>query len=76
MNGLFSSIENIVGQVGAFAWGPPMLIFLVGTGLYLTIVLRGIQFRKLWHALWLALVKRKEETDEREKRCLCANAQG
>ena len=64
MNGIFSSIENVVGQVGAFAWGPPMLIFLVGTGLYLTIVLRGIQFRKLWHALWLALVKRKEDTDE------------
>ena len=41
MNGLFSSIENLVGQVGAFAGGPPMLIFLVGTGLYLTIVLTG-----------------------------------
>jgi AGCS family alanine or glycine:cation symporter len=38
--------------------------FLVGTGLYLTIILRGLQFRKLWYALWLALVKRKEDTDE------------
>jgi AGCS family alanine or glycine:cation symporter len=41
-----------------------MLIFLVGTGFYLTIVLRGIQFRKMWYSLWLALVKRKEDTDE------------
>jgi AGCS family alanine or glycine:cation symporter len=64
MNGLFSSIENLVGQVGAFAWGPPMLIFLVGTGFYLTIILKGLQFRKLWYSLWLALVKRKEETAE------------
>jgi alanine or glycine:cation symporter, AGCS family len=64
MNGLFSQIEALVGKVGAFAWGPPMLIFLVGTGFYLTIGLRGLQFRKLWYALWLALVKRKEDTDE------------
>jgi AGCS family alanine or glycine:cation symporter len=64
MNDLFSSIENLVGQVGAFAWGPPMLILLVGTGFYLTIVLKGLQFRKLWYSLWLALVKRKEETAE------------
>jgi AGCS family alanine or glycine:cation symporter len=41
-----------------------MLIFLVGTGFYLTIVLRGLQFRKMWYSLWLALVKRKEDTDE------------
>ncbi len=64
MDGIFSQIEAIVGKVGAFAWGPPMLIFLVGTGFYLTIVLRGLQFTKMWYALWLALVKRREETDE------------
>ena len=64
MDGIFSQIEAIVGKVGAFAWGPPMLIFLVGTGFYLTVVLRGLQFTKMWYALWLALVKRKEETDE------------
>jgi AGCS family alanine or glycine:cation symporter len=60
----FQTIETLVGRIGAFAWGPPMLIFLVGTGFYLTLVLRGLQFRKLWHSLWLALVKRKEDTDE------------
>lgn len=64
MDGILKSIESIVGQVGAFAWGPPMLIFLVGTGFWLTIVLRGLQFRKLWYSLWLALVKRKEEGQE------------
>ena len=64
MDAFFSQIETIVGKVGAFAWGPPMLIFLVGTGFYLTIALRGLQFRKLWYSLWLALVKRKEDTDE------------
>ncbi len=59
-----STLDTIVGKIGAFAWGPPMLILLVGTGFWLTFALRGLQFRKLGYALYLALVKRKEETDE------------
>ena len=62
--GIFKSIEVLIGKLGAFVWGPPMLIFLVGTGFYLTIALRGIQFRQLGHSLWLALVKRREDTEE------------
>jgi alanine or glycine:cation symporter, AGCS family len=46
-------------------WGPFLLIpLLLLTGLYLTIVLRGLQFSKLGGALWWALVKRKEEGAE------------
>jgi len=41
-------------------WGPPMLILLVGTGVFLTIRLKGLQFRALVHSLYLALIKRKE----------------
>ncbi len=59
-----TAFEAIVGKVGAFAWGPPMLFLLVGTGFWLTFVLRGVQFTKLWHSLYLALIVRKEETDE------------
>lgn len=58
------TLDAIVGKVGAFAWGPPMLILLVGTGFWLTYSLRGLQFTKLGHALYLALIKRKEEGDE------------
>lgn len=61
---LLHTFDAIVGKVGAFAWGPPMLILLVGTGFWLTYALRGLQFRKLWYALYLALVKRKEDSDE------------
>jgi len=42
-------------------WGTPMLILLVGTGVYLTLLLKGIQLRKLGHALYWALIKRREE---------------
>jgi AGCS family alanine or glycine:cation symporter len=52
------------GYVSAWVWGWPLLILLVGTGLYLTILLRGIQFRELGHSLYLALIKRKEEGAE------------
>lgn len=51
---MLSSISGIV-------WGLPLIILLLGTGIYLTIILRGIQFRVLLPALRLALVKRKEE---------------
>lgn len=44
-----------------FIWGAPLMILLVGTGIFLTIRLRGLQFRGLWHSLYLALIKRKEE---------------
>ena len=56
-------IQQIFGSVSEFVWGVPLLILLVGTGVYLTILLRGIQFRKLWHSLWLALIKRKDDGD-------------
>ena len=57
------TLDAIVSKINAFAWGPPMLILLVGTGFWLTINLRGLQFTKLGHALYLALIKRKEDDD-------------
>jgi alanine or glycine:cation symporter, AGCS family len=47
-----------------FVWGLPTIILLLATGVYLTLVLRGIQFRRLWHSLWLALVVRREHGAE------------
>ncbi|HDZ12838.1 MAG TPA: sodium:alanine symporter family protein [Bacteroidetes bacterium] len=47
-----------------WVWGVPLITLLVGTGIYLTVRLRGIQFRTLLYSLYLALIKRKEDTDE------------
>ncbi|MBO8168404.1 MAG: sodium:alanine symporter family protein [Thermoanaerobacteraceae bacterium] len=41
---------DILSAISDFVWGPPMLILLVGTGLFLTIRLRGLQFTKLIYA--------------------------
>nr|WP_206202884.1 sodium:alanine symporter family protein [Thioalkalivibrio sp. XN8] len=48
-------------QVSGFVWGPYCLIpLLLLTGLYLTVLLRGLQFRQLGPALHLALIVRTE----------------
>jgi AGCS family alanine or glycine:cation symporter len=60
-DGLTAWLEAVSG----FIWGPFLLIpLLVGAGVYLTVLLRGLQFRELGPSLWLALVKRKEEGAE------------
>jgi AGCS family alanine or glycine:cation symporter len=41
------TIESIVATLSAWVWGPPMLTLLLGTGIYLTILLKGMQFRAL-----------------------------
>lgn len=54
-----------LNTVDSFVWGPFFLIpLLLGTGLWLTLRLSGIQFRKLGPALQLALLKRDEGTGE------------
>lgn len=42
-------------------WGVPMLILLMGNGLYLTFALRGIQFSYLFHALKLVIFHKNEK---------------
>lgn len=55
------AIKDILDAIDTFIWGPFLLIpLLLLTGLYLTILLRGMQIWKLPHALYLAFVKRKD----------------
>lgn len=46
-------VVDLFQMIDDFIWGPPLLILLVGTGIYLTFVLRGIQFNQLFHSLRL-----------------------
>lgn len=54
------TINNLISTASSFVWGPPMLILLVGTGLYLTIKLKGMQFWALGHAFKLIFKKEKD----------------
>ncbi|MCI0481500.1 MAG: amino acid carrier protein, partial [Candidatus Dadabacteria bacterium] len=55
------SITSFLSEVSGIVWGVPLITLLLGTGIYLTIILRGLQFRALIPALYLALIKRHEE---------------
>ena len=57
MKGILESINNVV-------WGPPLLILLVGTGIYLTIRLKLLQVFKLPLALKYVFGKDEEANDE------------
>lgn len=57
-----NELLNWINTASSYVWGPPMLVLLVGTGIYLTFLLRGLQFRTLKHSLYLALIKRKEDS--------------
>ncbi|WP_028575569.1 alanine/glycine:cation symporter family protein [Desulfonatronovibrio hydrogenovorans] len=50
---------SILNWLGDLVWGPPMLILLVGTGFFLTVRLRGLQFFKLWYSHKLIFTRDK-----------------
>lgn len=55
------TFDDLLNDASGFIWGPWLLIpLLLLTGLYLTVLLRGIQVRRLGLAFWLAFVKRKD----------------
>ncbi|NIQ02440.1 MAG: amino acid carrier protein [Nitrospinaceae bacterium] len=54
------SIEQFFADLSGILWGPWLLVLLVGTGIWLTFVLRGIQFRLLGYALRLTFTRERE----------------
>ena len=54
LNSFFSTLSGMV-------WGVPVLALLVGTGILLTVRLRGLQFRKLFYALGLMFGNHDDE---------------
>ncbi len=44
-------IEHFLSEMKDWVWGKPLLGLLLGTGIYLTFLLRGIQFRYLGYAI-------------------------
>jgi AGCS family alanine or glycine:cation symporter len=55
-----AQLLEVLQAISGWVWGPPLLVLLVGTGIYLTVLLRGLQVRLLFHSLYLALVVRRE----------------
>lgn len=51
---LYTYALHILDLFYNLVWGPPLLILIMGVGIYLTIALKGLQFRYLRYALKLA----------------------
>jgi len=56
------ALHDLVGYV----WGLPLIILLVGMGLYLSIQFKGIQFRAFWHAIQVVRGKFDDPSDPGE----------
>jgi AGCS family alanine or glycine:cation symporter len=55
--GFFDSLLLWTDKLDLFFWGPWMIALLLGTGFYLTIRTRAIQFRHFWRSIKLIFVK-------------------
>ncbi len=59
-------VETVNGALNSFAWGPIMLLLLVGTGIYLTVRTRCIQVTKFGYIMKHtigSLFKKKDKDD-------------
>ena len=62
---------ELLKAIDAFVWGPPLLILLVGTGIYLTIRLGLLQLARLPKAFQLIFTKDKGHGDVSSFAALC-----
>lgn len=58
-----NNVLSLLNQISGYVWGPVLIILLLGTGIYLTIILRGIQFRALIPSLLLAFTNKNRDKD-------------
>lgn len=57
----YSTLNYLLDTLYSWVWGPPLLLLLMGIGIYLTIALKGIQIRYLGYALRLVFFPKKSD---------------
>lgn len=55
-------IDNWLESIRNVIWGVPLLTLLLGTGIYLTFILKGMQFRYLGYAIKQVFAKQKADS--------------
>lgn len=66
MDNLLIQLTEWTGKLAGQLWGIPAIVLLVGTGLYLTIRLRFVQFRGFKHSIELVSGKYDDKNDPGE----------
>jgi len=59
-------LQDLLSRVSGFVWGPVTIILLVGTGILITLLVRGIQIRKFIYAWQLISGRFDNPEDEGE----------
>lgn len=60
-------LQNLVNSVNGLVWGPPMLVLILGTGLFLMVMLKFMPLMRIgtgFGLIWRGRVKGDEETGE------------
>lgn len=57
-----NQIDTLLTTIKDWVWGAPLLLLLMGTGVYLTIILRGVQFRYLGYAIKESFAPSKQDS--------------
>lgn len=61
------TLAQLTGSINDFVWGLPLIIFLVGSGLFLTVRLGFFSFRMLPEALVMIFKKPKDGRNQKDK---------
>src|SRR5680860_1672934 len=59
-------MNELIGKIDSFVWGPFTIVLLVGTGIFITILVRAIQVRKFVYGWKLLSGKYDNPKDEGE----------
>lgn len=57
------NLDQLLLDIKNWVWGPPLLALLLGTGVYLTLVLKGVQFRYLWYAIKQVFARQQDNAE-------------
>ena len=60
------SLDNWIAEIASIAWGLPLLIILIGGGIYLLVRIRFLPFRYLGHSIAVLRGKYDNESDAGE----------
>lgn len=63
---ILEKIDSLIAEIASIAWGLPLLIILIGGGLYLLIRIQFLPFRYLGHSIAILCGKYDSESDAGE----------
>lgn len=73
LNNVINAITNINNKVNGFVWGIPMLVLIIGTGIYLTVRMgffQVIRAKLVTNETFLAIFKKRSVTKTKEKKSI------